>query len=357
MVEALKLVVTGGPCTGKTTLVDRLSEQGFHAVPEAARLLIAEEEEKHNINPHYEPILPWDDLQKFEHLALERQLELERQHSRGTVFLDRSLVDVVAYAELGGMDIYKLFPDFDQLVTNARYSRVFFLEQLPYTTDEARKEDPEQAKKIHDKLYEVYDRYGFDVVTIPVSSVEERVQQVLGELQHAPSREKEGKFRVDDISAIKQALKHYKVDYQGSCEQHDSIHDIYGVLEINEYLFRLRQEEAQYLLTLKGPNTSDSINDRFEWEINLPSELHRFLQDVLPERMSYTKTRETYVPLGDPQCKICLDQVEHLGSFVEIEAASENQILLWQKRLGISSKPIRQSYSSLLSQEEMYTSR
>ena len=36
-------VITGGPCSGKTTLVDQLADKGFRTVPETARLYIEKE--------------------------------------------------------------------------------------------------------------------------------------------------------------------------------------------------------------------------------------------------------------------------------------------------------------------------
>jgi predicted ATPase len=34
-------VITGGPGSGKTTLIDMLASQGFHHMPEAGRAIIA----------------------------------------------------------------------------------------------------------------------------------------------------------------------------------------------------------------------------------------------------------------------------------------------------------------------------
>ncbi|MDO8628127.1 MAG: AAA family ATPase, partial [Nanoarchaeota archaeon] len=42
----MKAVISGGPGTGKSTLLKKLGEQGFHTIPEAARAIIKEEEMK-----------------------------------------------------------------------------------------------------------------------------------------------------------------------------------------------------------------------------------------------------------------------------------------------------------------------
>ena len=40
----MKIVITGGPCSGKTALVDKLFEKGYEIIPEVAREII---EKKH----------------------------------------------------------------------------------------------------------------------------------------------------------------------------------------------------------------------------------------------------------------------------------------------------------------------
>ena len=169
-----KYIFTGGPGVGKTTLLERLAEKGYEVVPEAARPVIKEQQEKQH------PILPWTNFQKFEEIVLERQLEYE-QAMPGADFLDRSLIDHLAYALTGGA---KLRSDIYDLIKKANYTRVFFLEQLPdYCQDDQRKEDPVKAKIIHDKLYELYDHLGCDIVTVPPVSVDERLDLILNEIK------------------------------------------------------------------------------------------------------------------------------------------------------------------------------
>ena len=40
--EKMKYVIAGGPCTGKSTLIRLLKDQGYQTVPEAGRMLLKE---------------------------------------------------------------------------------------------------------------------------------------------------------------------------------------------------------------------------------------------------------------------------------------------------------------------------
>ena len=156
-----KYLLTGGPGTGKTTTLNELVKLGHAVVPESARIIITEEMGKPA------GILPWTDLQEFQKLVVARQLRLENEAIPGRpekLFLDRSLVDNLAYAEVGNVMVP---PGIYTAIEQADYNRVFYLEQLSgYVQDKERKEDSELAERIHKKLYDVYDRLGFDIVRI-----------------------------------------------------------------------------------------------------------------------------------------------------------------------------------------------
>ncbi|MDP2909002.1 MAG: AAA family ATPase [Nanoarchaeota archaeon] len=171
-----KYILTGGPCTGKTTLLEKIAKEGFNTIDEVAREIILEEENKEKSTLGYKGILPWNSIEKFHDLVIHRQLD-EEKRVYTSAFLDRSLVDNVAYMSLGKVrndgHIY-------QCIEQAGYGKVFFLEQLPhYAKDEARKESPEEAKKIHRRLYEVYHDLGFEMINVPPIGVEQRAKFIL----------------------------------------------------------------------------------------------------------------------------------------------------------------------------------
>lgn len=176
-----KYVITGGACVGKTTLLEELEKLGYETVPEAARQIIEREQGHHKLNPRWNPILPWTDLYKFQEEVERRQRCNENDIKNDVAFLDRSLVDGIAYARLG--DIEEL-PNLRKYITKAKYTKVFFLEHLPfYHKDDQRYEDEKTSKDIHNEIYNVYTELGFDVVRVPAVSVKERVKLILDEIK------------------------------------------------------------------------------------------------------------------------------------------------------------------------------
>ena len=51
-----KYIITGGPCTGKTTMLEQIAQKGFKKIEECAREIIQEEEAK--IKQGYKGIFP-----------------------------------------------------------------------------------------------------------------------------------------------------------------------------------------------------------------------------------------------------------------------------------------------------------
>jgi len=344
-----KYIITGGPCVGKTGILKKLQEVGENTLDEVAREIIAEEKKKEN------GILPSTNLAAFQALTMQRQLKREKEISftkPARIFQDRGLADSIAYREEAGLAV----PDeLYRLIEQANYTRIFFLEKLPfYIQDAERKESPELALRIHQRLYQVYDRLGFDIVTVPLgksaeekASIEERVQFILKEAQCKKNREIERKYRVDHAH-VKAALQQYVVKHVGTDNEENTLYDFGDVLKDRGCVFRIRENNGEHLLTVKGPNGSPDMTNKLEYNLSISQLVSKAIQIILPESISYSKRRENYRPLGDARCTISLDQLPELGEFVEIEAATENQVLLWEKRLGIAGYAIKESYPQLV---------
>src|SRR3989344_4771386 len=289
MVE--KYIITGGPGAGKTALLNELKRRGHITIPEAARQIIAEEQAKERVNPGYKGIYPFTDLALFEDLVIERQLQYERGLPVSEkIFLDRALIDPLAYAAVGNIS---LRDDLQRLIAQADYKRVFYVERLPfYRQDKERKESLELVERIHDKLYDIYDRLGFDIVRVPVyrhekeTNIEERVKLILRETNSEKNWEIERKYRVDH-AVVKEVLQQYAVNYIGTDDEKNTLYDFHEILKELGFVLRIRENNEKHILTIKGPSKSATFTHKKEYNFSMPKAVSKSLQMVLPAAISY----------------------------------------------------------------------
>lgn len=183
-----KIPISGGPNTGKTTLVNALKERfGFHIVPEPATIVITSEKRKEVEDQNYKAILPMTNYSGFGPLVIKKsqELELEIPPTTKVAFLDRCLVDTFAYAKLNNCEW--LLDQVGSLVALAKYSKLaFFCEPVgEYESTAIREENRDEATQTHEALRDVYATYeGFEeVVILPRATVERRVDMVIDKLK------------------------------------------------------------------------------------------------------------------------------------------------------------------------------
>lgn len=171
-------VITGGPCTGKTTLLAELATLGHATVPEAARLIIDEGFAQGKTLKEIRA-----DEQKFQHVVLERKKMIEANTMRETVTLfDRGMHDTIAYLKQYGWEITKAV---EEIIKNATYRKVFLLEPLPHhENDYARTEDKTFTVKLNKLLRRTYQDAGLPVISVPPLPLAERVDFVLKHIQN-----------------------------------------------------------------------------------------------------------------------------------------------------------------------------
>jgi predicted ATPase len=186
----MKYVITGGACTGKTTMINELKRRGYQIVGESARIIIDSEQVHEKMNPAYDGVYPWTDNHAFQLLVVKLQKMLEddivnREFKHN--FLDRSLVDGIAYAKIWKTEEVE---GLREEIAKARYTTIFFLEQLGfYNMDEQRQESELVNREVHDKLFEIYTELGFDVVRVPPLPIDERVEFVLERVKNGKEKE------------------------------------------------------------------------------------------------------------------------------------------------------------------------
>ena len=167
-------VITGAPSCGKTTLIDQLASQGFHTVPESARLYMENEMGKGR-SAH--EILDSD--------VDERAMtEWQRRAEHGlrvtdVVFLDRALPDYLGWWRLHGLNPNELLAE----CLYHRYASVFMLDPLSFQPDDQRVEEVAAiAAYTGEWLARDYAALGYSIVRVPVLSPEQRLALVLERL-------------------------------------------------------------------------------------------------------------------------------------------------------------------------------
>lgn len=165
-------VITGGPCTGKTTVINLLSDRGYQTTIEHARHYI---DTQKVLGKTVEETR--ENKTAFQRGVLDMQIEEEAQlNVNDEVFLDRALPDAMAYYQFLGLEYD------DRLVEQCNrycYNKVFILDRLPLINDYARLEDEDEQIRIHNLIIKVYESYPCPIVHVPVLPPDERVDFIL----------------------------------------------------------------------------------------------------------------------------------------------------------------------------------
>ena len=170
-------VLTGGPGSGKTTLIEALRSAGFATSVEAGRGIIRDQLAIGG------PALPWHDRALFAELMLSWELRSHQSalDQKGPVFFDRGVPDTLGYLRLSGLPV----PQHASAAADRfRYnSRVFVAPPWPdiFAQDEERKQTLDEAERTYQALVGVYTELGYELVRLPLAPVETRLQFVLAE--------------------------------------------------------------------------------------------------------------------------------------------------------------------------------
>lgn len=153
-------VITGGPCAGKTSVVEVLKEKGYKVQYEMARVFIDEEMVK---GKTIEEIR--GNEQSFQRKILRMKVEIENKLLKNELIIfDRGIPDSLAYYIISG--IPESDPELTEALKRSNYKKIFFLELLDFQEDYART-DQEKAVEIHEKLKESYERLGIPIIEVP----------------------------------------------------------------------------------------------------------------------------------------------------------------------------------------------
>lgn len=172
-------VVTGGPGSGKSSLITELKQRGINTMTEGGRAIIRDQVK---IGGH---ALPWVDSRAFAEQMLSWELRSyhEAKSMAGPVVMDRGIVDVVGYLTLCALSVPAHFEKAARLFCyNKRVFLAPYWEGI-YTQDAERKQDLQEAEASFEAMTKAYIQFGYEIIELPLLGVEARADFVLQHLK------------------------------------------------------------------------------------------------------------------------------------------------------------------------------
>jgi len=177
--ESKFVVATGGPISGKTSVLNALK---VPYEPEVARVFIESEIARGLAKEEIRA-----DEAAFQRALVDTKIaiELSRPKDR-TWYFDRAMPDSITYYRAAGLDPSSIL----EACKLVKYALVFHFELLPFNAvelvlaqDPVRTEDMETRQLLDQYLEKDYRALGYDVIRVPVMSVNDRVIFVIEELK------------------------------------------------------------------------------------------------------------------------------------------------------------------------------
>ncbi|MBK5074805.1 AAA family ATPase [Budviciaceae bacterium CWB-B4] len=173
-----RIVITGGPGSGKSTLIDALTQRGYLCSVEAGRSII---QDQISIGGN---ALPWGDRIAFSELML--CWEIRSWHAANgcheLCFFDRGIPDVAGYLSLCRFPVPA---HVEKAINNFRYAGTVFIAppwKEIYVQDSERKQSIEEAEQTYWTLSKTYQAYGYQLIEIPRIPADERADFIISQV-------------------------------------------------------------------------------------------------------------------------------------------------------------------------------
>ena len=173
------IALSGGPGTGKTSIINELTRRNYKCLEEISRQITLQARKD-----GVEQLFLTKPLMFSELLLNGRKEQFYEAHNMedNIIFLDRGIPDVLAYMDFIG-DSYP--ETFIRACEINRYNQIFILApwQDIYISDSERYENFDQAIEIHEHLINTYSKYGYNLIDVPFESVKKRTDFILNSIK------------------------------------------------------------------------------------------------------------------------------------------------------------------------------
>jgi len=177
-------IITGGPNSGKTSVLNKLQELNYLIIDESAKTII-----KNELLKTKSEIFPPNTKEK--RLEFQKEIILDQfkqltPNNQNIIIMDRFFIDSIAYLILEDININKLdkklLEKITQFIKNNKIIIIHLelLDKKYFINTEIRIENYEFAKTIDKITYNLYIKYGFNPIIISKElSIKERTNKII----------------------------------------------------------------------------------------------------------------------------------------------------------------------------------
>lgn len=181
-----KIVITGGPSTGKTAVIEALEQKGYQCLEEVIRAMtLAKKAQESDVVFKSNPIVSVTDPAAFNQMILDARVDQYKStlnSSNELVFFDRGIPDILAYMDCFGQEYDE---SFKSACSTNTYDLIFLMPswQEIYVVDNERFETYEESLQINDCLLQSYSSFGYAVNSVPKDTIRNRVDFILNHIK------------------------------------------------------------------------------------------------------------------------------------------------------------------------------
>ena len=177
MIHKKKILITGGPGGGKTSIIDELEKRNFNCEHEIVRSLTIEGKKKGNDQAFL------SDPLKFTKKLLDLRInQFNKIQENEITFYDRGVHDTLAYLKYIKVNIG------DNLISKCmkiKYNMVFVLPPWKkiYQQDDCRYESFEESIKIFNQIIKIYEYFEMNTIILKQGTIDYRVDKILSHIK------------------------------------------------------------------------------------------------------------------------------------------------------------------------------